>query len=189
MYGNLFDGATSKRNTYTNDFMIPHNLPHAVYYKCYNHEREHDSKHRIDDVHVFRIVLLVLFLFCGRIVKIGGKLSSINHHSLNIYQGLRPTGTGNSRCHCTPYPRRCMFDPRNRTRLCRIRLLLRGVCVKIIKMGEIKHRKMAVNPERQKIGYPPLEPLSLKAVYKIANDELIATASAKYRICTTFVFD
>lgn len=61
--------------------------------------------------------------------------------------------------------------------------------VKIIKMGEIKHRKTPINPERQKIGYPPLVPFSLKAVYKIANDELIATVSAKYRICITFVFD
>lgn len=70
MYGNLFDGATSKGNTYTNDFMIPHNLPHAVYYKCYNHEWEHNSKHDVDDEHVFRLVLLVLFLFCGRNGKI-----------------------------------------------------------------------------------------------------------------------
>lgn len=112
-----------------------------------------------------------------------------DHHSLHIFPHLRPIGTGNSRCHCTPNHFRCMFDPRNRTHLPRIRLLSRGVCVKIIKMGEIKHRKTAVNPERQKIEYPLLEPLSLKAVYKIANDELIATASAKYRICTTFVFD
>jgi hypothetical protein len=34
---------------------------------------------------------------------------------------------------------------------------------------------------------PP--PLGLKAVNKMANVELIADASAKYRICTIFTFD
>lgn len=35
----------------------------------------------------------------------------------------------------------------------------------------------------------PLVPLSLKAVYKMLNDELIAAASAKYRTCIVFDFD
>lgn len=169
--------------------MIPHNLSHAVYYKCYNHECEHDSEHDDDDKHVFRLVFLVLFLFAVENGKISRELSSTVHYSRHISQHLHPSGTGNSRCHCTPSLCECKFDPRSRTRLPRTRLLFRGVRVKIIKMDEIKHRKAAINPELEKIGYPPLVPFSLKAVYKIANDELIAIASAKYRICTTFVFD
>lgn len=42
--------------TYTNDFVISHNFPHAVYDKCYQHDCHHDSKYYSDDKNMLRLL-------------------------------------------------------------------------------------------------------------------------------------
>lgn len=48
--------------TYTNYFMIPHNLPRTIEYKCYDHDGEHHTKHYEDDIHLLVFTCFILMI-------------------------------------------------------------------------------------------------------------------------------
>lgn len=53
-------------NTHTNDFMISHNLPHAVDDKCYHHDGQHDTKYYNNDKNMLGLCFVDILLGTGK---------------------------------------------------------------------------------------------------------------------------
>lgn len=54
-----FNKRSAHNSTYTNDFMIPHNLPHAIQGKCYDQDDHHDAEHYRDDDHTLALTVAI----------------------------------------------------------------------------------------------------------------------------------